>query len=137
MSEQSAPCVPGLFGEEGGAHVLGSRCTTCKTPYFPKADVCRNPDCEQSVMVEERFGGLGTVWSYSTADFAPPPPHKFDPPFKPYAVGVVDMDNGMRLVGQMVDAPDTVKVGDRVELVIAPLYHEGDAVRTSWKFKRV
>lgn len=137
MSEQSTPCVPGLFGEEGGAHVLGSRCTSCKTPYFPKADYCRNPDCDHSAMADERFAGQGTVWSYSTADFAPPPPHKFDPPFKPYAIGVVDMDNGLRLVGQMVGAADAVKVGARVELVIDRLYHEGDAARSTWKFKLV
>jgi hypothetical protein len=135
MSEQSAPCVPGLFGNEGGAHVLGSRCTSCGTPYFPRTPDCRNPDCTDSKIEDCRFGGKGVLWSYSTADFAPPPPHKFDLPFKPYVIGVVDLANGLRLVGQMCGALDGLKVGAQVELVLDALYHEGDAARGTWKFK--
>ncbi len=135
MSEQRSPCVQGLFDEQGGAHLLGSRCSNCNTPYFPQAAVCRNPDCGQSTMVDCKLGGQGVLWSYSTADFAPPPPHKFDPPFKPYLIGVVDMDNGLRLVGQMCGPVDAVKVGARVEMVTDTLYHEGETARTTWKFK--
>lgn len=137
MSEQSIPCVAGLFGKEGGDHVLGSRCRSCKTPYFPRTPVCRNPDCTNSQTEDCRFGGRGVVWSYSTADFAPPPPHKFDPPFKPYLIGVVDLDNGLRLVGQICGPVDAIKVGAPVELVIDTLYHEGETARTTWKFKLV
>lgn len=137
MSQASAPSVPGLFDEEGGAHIIGSRCSSCKTPYFPAASVCRNPECSQSAMVGCNFGGRGVLWSYCTADFAPPPPHKFDPPYKPYLIGVVDLDNGLRLVGQICGQVDAVKVGAPVELVIDTLYHEGEMARTTWKFKLV
>lgn len=137
VPEQRVPAVPGLFTEEGGAQVLGNRCACCNTPYFPKAAACHNPRCTESKMEDAAFGGKGVIWSYSVADFAPPPPHKFDKPFKPYAIGVVDLDCGLRLVGQMVDAPETVKVGAQVELVIDTLYHEDDKAFTSWKFKQV
>lgn len=137
MNDQKSPCVPGLFGDEGGAHVTGSRCKSCNTPYFPRASVCRNPDCSGSDMADCNFGGSGVLWSYSTADFAPPPPHKFDPPFKPYLIGVVDMDNGLRLVGQLCGPTGDIKVGAKVELVIDELYHEAEAARTTWKFKLV
>jgi hypothetical protein len=83
------------------------------------------------------FGGKGKLWSYSVADFPPPPPHKFDQPFVPYAMGVVDMECGLRLIGQMVDKPDAVGVDAMVELVIDTLYHEEGKAFTTWKFKQI
>lgn len=137
VADQRLPAVAGLFDAEGGTRLLGNRCANCNTPYFPKAASCHNPRCEDSRMEDCSFGGRGVIWSYSVADFAPPPPHKFDKPFKPYVIGVVDMDNGLRLVGQMVDPLEKVGIGAPVELVIDTLYHEGDTAYTSWKFKLV
>jgi uncharacterized OB-fold protein len=131
------PAVPGLFSDEGGARVFGNRCASCGTPYFPKAAECHNPRCGESRMEDCAFGGKGVIWSYSVADFPPPPPHKFDKPFKPYVIGVVDMENGLRMVGQMVDPLGNVRVGAQVELVIDTLYHEDDKAYTSWKFKLI
>lgn len=135
MNQQREPSVAGLFSEEGGARLHGSRCASCNTPYFPKAAQCRNPDCGESKMETCSFSGDGVLWSYSVADFAPPPPHKYDLPFVPYVIGVVDLDNGLRVVGQMVDGLDAMRVGARAKLVIEPIYHEADKARTSWKFK--
>ena len=137
MSEERVPCLEGLFSEEGGARIHGSKCATCGTPYFPKSSLCHNPDCNESKMEDCDFGGKGVLWSYSVADFPPPPPHKFDKPFAPYAMGVVDMECGLRLIGQMVDGWEDVKVGADVELVIDTLYHEDDKAYTSWKFKQL
>jgi len=138
MSEQTVPCVEGLFSEEEGVATLhGSRCAGCNTPYFPKSAACHNPECTQSKMEDYDFSGKGTLWSYSVADFPPPPPHKFDQPFAPYAMGVVDMECGLRLIGQMTDKAEDVRVNAQVELVIDTLYHEDDKAFTSWKFKQI
>ena len=138
MSESVEPAVPGLFvADEHGARVLGSKCEACGTPYFPKVPVCHNPTCPGSRMEPCGFGGRGVVWSYSVANFAPPAPHKYDKPFRPYAIGVVDLASGLRLVGQIVDPPEAVTVGAAVELVIKPLYLEGGKAFTTWKFKLV
>jgi uncharacterized OB-fold protein len=138
MSDQQVPCVEGLFSEENGVATLhGSRCTNCDTPYFPTSEACHNPDCTDSKMEDFDFGGEGTLWSYSVADFPPPPPHIFDKPFAPYAIGVVDMDCGLRLIGQMVEKAEDIKVDARVALVIDTLYHEDDVAYSSWKFKQI
>jgi uncharacterized OB-fold protein len=52
-------------------------------------------------------------------------------------VGVVDMECGLRLIGQMVDKPEAMKVGADVELVIDTLFHDDDKAFTSWKFKQL
>jgi uncharacterized protein len=135
--ESVEPCVQGLFSNDGGAKVLGSRCAACGTPYFPRLATCHNPACPGSQMESCEFGGRGKVWSYSVANFPPPSPHKFDQPFQPYAIGVVDLDSGLRLVGQMADPPEAVTVGATVELVVDTLYHEQGKAYTSWKFKLI
>ena len=138
MNELRVPSVEGLFSDINGAAIIhGSRCTGCSTPYFPKSDQCHNPDCNESQMEDCDFRGKGTLWSYSVADFPPPPPHKYDEPFKPYVIGVVDMEDGLRLVGQMVDPLEQVKIDAQVELVIEDLYHENNKVYTTWKFKQL
>lgn len=129
------PCVPGLFTEEGGVGLLGARCTCCNTPYFPRVTTCRNPSCDESRIEPCTFGGEGRLWSYSVADFPPPPPHRYDTPFVPYAIGVIDLDSGLRVVGQMVDPVEVMRVGARVRLVIEPLHHDDGKAFTSWKFK--
>ena len=98
MSEERIPCIPGLFSENDGvAQIHGSRCASCRTPYFPKSAACHNPDCGESKMEDCSFSGSGVLWSYSVANFPPPAPHKFDKPFTPYAVGVADLDCGRLL----------------------------------------
>ncbi len=137
---ERVPAVEGLFTEKNGkAELIGSRCATCKTAYFPRAGVCHNPKCDHSEIEEFRFGGRGKLWSYSVQNFPPPPPHKFDQPYKIYALGVVDFaDCGLRLMGQMqVENFDAIKIGGDVELVIDALYHENDKEYTSWKFKPI
>lgn len=138
MSQERVPCVAGLFTEENGKAVLhGSKCKTCNSAYFPKKTICHNPECAQSAIEDFDFGGKGKLWSFSVADFPPPPPHIFDEPFTPYAMGVVDLECGIRLIGQMVDKPENVKVDSDVELVIDTLYHRDGKAYTSWKYKQI
>lgn len=137
MSEHGTPCVPGLFTEEDGGRLLGARCTSCGTPYFPRPARCHNPRCDASQLEEAHFGGRGRIWSWSVADFPPPAPHKHDKPFKPYAIAVVDLDDGLRLVGQMAGEVEQACVGAQVELVIDTLYHEDGQAFSTWKFRRI
>jgi len=138
MSKKRIPVASGLFVEAPeGPRLVGSRCRTCKTPYFPKSAVCHNPDCKASRIEDALFGPIGTLWSVAVQDYPPPPPAKFDKPYQPYAMGVVDLDDGLRVLGRMTtDDPRSVQVGARVELVIDALCHdeEGNEI-VSWKFK--
>lgn len=138
MSKKRIPVASGLFVEAPeGPRLVGSRCRTCKTPYFPKSAVCHNPDCKGSRIEDALFGPTGTLWSVAVQDYPPPPPAKFDKPYQPYAMGVVDLDDGLRVLGRMTaDDPRSVQVGARVEIVIEPLCHDDDGNEiVSWKFK--
>lgn len=140
MSGPRVPVVEGLFAEEGGtARLLGSRCATCGTPYFPASSLCHHPDCDVSATADASFGPSGTVWSYSFQNYPPPPPAVYDEPYEPYALAVVDLDDGLRVVGRMETAdPEAVRVGGRVEVVLGAVSHDDDGTeRISWMFRPV
>lgn len=138
MSKKRIAVVNGIFAElPEGPRLIGARCRTCKTPYFPKSAVCHNPECNDSKIEDAWFGPSGTLWSVAVQDYPPPPPARFDKPYKPYAMGVVDLDDGLRVLGRLTNEDTaSVAVGARVELVIDTLCHdeEGNEI-VSWMFK--
>ena len=134
------PVVQGLFtdGPEG-ARLLGSRCASCGTPYFPRSPVCHNPDCTDSKMQDAAFGPRGKLWSCAIQNYPPPPPAKYDEPYAPYALGVVDLAEGLRVMGRIhTDDPDGVNPGTEVELVLEPLCRAEDGSELiTWMFRPI
>ncbi|MBW2270857.1 MAG: OB-fold domain-containing protein [Deltaproteobacteria bacterium] len=140
MTTKRIPVIDGLFSDTAdGTRLLGSRCASCNVPYFPKSSLCHNPDCTGSQMEDASFGPHGTVWSYSIQNYPPPPPARYDEPYKPYALGVVDLTDGLRVVGRMaVDDPESLKAGCKVELVSEPLCTEEDGTEViTWMFRPI
>ncbi len=120
-----------------GPRLLGSRCATCHSPYFPSSEACHNPDCEHSDIQSVHFGPHGTLWSVTLQNYPPPPPVVAPEPYSPYAVGLVDLEaDGIRVIGRLlVEDPQSVPVGGPVELVLAPLGQQEDGREVlSWQF---
>lgn len=132
------PVVEGAFAETAdGPRLLGSKCLSCGTAYFPRSPVCRNPDCHSEGVEDVALSPRGILWSYTIQYYKPPPPARFDEPFAPYGVGLVDLPEGIRVLGMMSTGnPQDLKVGMDVELVLETLYHDeqGNEVIT-WKFR--
>jgi uncharacterized OB-fold protein len=132
------PVAEGLFAETAdGPRLLGSRCRSCNTPYFPRSPACHNPECTRSQTEDVHFGPRGRLWSCAIQNYPPPPPARYEEPYTPYAVGVVDLDEGLRVVARMSSGePESLQVGSEVELTIEPICRdeEGREVVT-WKFK--
>ena len=137
---KTVPVAEGLFSETAdGPRLLGSRCGSCATPYFPRSAVCHNPECRESKMEEASFGPRGTLWSCAIQNYPPPPPARYEEPYTPYALGMVDMPEGLRVLGRIsTDDPEGVEVGTEVELVLERLYvdENGNEVIT-WKFRPI
>ena len=76
------------------------------------------------------------------ARYQPPPPYvpRADP-YEPFALAAVELDaEGIVVLGQVADGygVDDLSVGAPVELVVEPLYTDGDGIeRTVWRWKPV
>lgn len=99
------------FWEGVGRHrLLIQRCTACGTPRFPWLPGCGACGCPDWDTVES--GGEGTVYSYVVMHHPPFP--AFDPP---YAVALVELAEGVRIVSNVVGVPyDEVRIGMPVRL---------------------
>ncbi|HZT65009.1 MAG TPA: Zn-ribbon domain-containing OB-fold protein [Acidimicrobiales bacterium] len=143
MPKTRIPAVgsEGWFTEDGeGPALLGTRCTTCGTVFFPKAGFfCRNPDCDGSDFEEVRLSRRGTVWSYTDARYQPPPPFvSASDPYQPFAIAAVQLaDENMVVLGQVASGfgLDDLRVGAEVELVVEPLFEDDESVQVIWKWK--
>jgi uncharacterized OB-fold protein len=85
------------------------------------------------------FGPRGKLWSCAIQNFPPPAPAKYEEPYKPYAIGLVDLSEGLRVLGRIsTDDPDGLQVGTDVELVLGKLgQDEGGTDVISWMFRPV
>jgi len=139
----SAPAVDGWFTTEKPPHLLGTRCRACGTYAFPPGKVaCPNPVCtggpDELELVP--LSRTGRVWSYTENRYPPPAPYVAADPFVPFTVAAVELaEERMIVLGQVVAgvAPDSLHIGDEVELVIDTLYEDDEGEHVVWKWAPV
>jgi len=90
--------------------LTGTRCSTCGTCYFPRRQIC--PKCRRKGKFEDvQFKGTGKILTYTQIHT---PPTGFEEQ-APYVMVIVELDEGARVTGQLVDSKySNVKIGDRV-----------------------
>ncbi len=138
-SAKQIPVIEGLFTwSDDGANLIGTRCVSCGNYYFPKSISCRNPNCNEKKIEEVPLSRRGKLYTYTIQYYEPPPPFKMEP-FSPYAIGLVELPEGVRIIGQLTGCEfEDIKMGMEVETVVEGLYRDeqGNEVVT-WKFKPV
>lgn len=120
---ERVPVAEGLFRwSDEDVALVGTRCTSCGAHYFPKSLSCRNPDCDQKVIEEALFGRRGRLRSFTVQAYRPPPLFRMDP-WAPYAIGLVELPEGLRVMGMLTCcALDEIRIDMPVELTVEPLY---------------
>jgi len=104
------------------------RCSSCGTWRHVPREMCA--ECGSFEWDWAPSSGRGTVFSWTVVDRALHPDFKGD---TPYAAVVVEMDEGVRLVTEVVDvAPDELEIGMPVEVFFDAVSHKV----TLPKFKR-
>jgi uncharacterized OB-fold protein len=125
--------------EAGAVRLHGSRCGRCGAVAFPAHNAC--PSCgAESGQDSVLLSPVGTLYSFSEIHVAP---KGFA---TPYAVGYVDLPEGVRLFGQIEGSAAELRIGQKVAVTLGPVrLHApaggaaggGAAARTviSYKFK--
>ena len=142
MATSAVPAVEGWFTTDAEPRLLGSRCTTCGTVVFPRATgFCRNPGCRGREVEEAELSRTGTVWSYTDAQYQPPPPYlPASDPYEPFALAAVELAAEQLVVLGQVAAGfgvDDLAVGAPVELVVEPLYELDGVPHLIYRWKPV
>lgn len=93
--------------------LLIQRCTACGALRHPPAPVCT--ECHSFEWDTVASKGLGTVYSYVVMHYPEVPPFEY-----PNPVALVELDEGTRLVAQLVGVdPGRVAIGQRVRVEFA------------------
>lgn len=127
-STWAAPCVPvaaGLFEGTGArTRLLGTRCTGCATVYFPRAQACRNPACPRGPLDDVALPREGRLYSYTVQAYRPPPLFRMDG-WAPYALGLVDLPGGLRVMGMLTGcSSEDIRIGMPVAVTTGVLYRD-------------
>ena len=103
-----------------GYAIIGSRCKNCEGLFFPRKLKCQK--CGSAELEDYKFKGMGKLFSFSIIHYAP---QIFEKQV-PYAVGIIELDEGVKITSQIVDF-ENLQVGARMEYCVRKIYADGDA----------
>jgi uncharacterized OB-fold protein len=117
--------------ERGGAVRLhGSKCGHCGTVAFPAHGLC--PACgADNGQARVELSPVGTLYTFSEIHIAP---KGFA---TPYAVGYVDLPEGVRLFGQIEGRASDLTMGEQVAVTLGPVRADAGRPVISYKFRRL
>ncbi|MCK5057264.1 MAG: Zn-ribbon domain-containing OB-fold protein [Candidatus Aminicenantes bacterium] len=108
------------------------KCKKCGSIHFPARLVCT--ECGTKEFETVRLSGKGELASYTVIRVAPT---GFSD-LAPYAIGIVKLDEGIRVMGQVADCdPETLKIGDRVTTQFRRINEEGKTGMIMYGYKFV
>ena len=117
--------------ERGDAVLLhGSKCGHCGTVAFPAHGLC--PACGvDNGQARVELSPVGTLYTFSEIHIAP---KGFA---TPYAVGYVDLPEGVRLFGQIEGPASDLTMGEQVAVTLGPVRADAGRPVISYKFRRL
>ncbi len=119
MSHGSVPLFWRL--KKSKYNLIGTKCTSCSQVFFPPKTLC--PDCRSKGQLEEfQFSGNGEIISYTIITT---PPEGFEA-YAPYAIGLIKLDEGTTISGQVVGDVSKLDIGKKVQSVFRKMYEDGD-----------
>ena len=107
-------------------------CTACGTIHFPPRLVCRG--CRGTTFTKTTLAAEGAVETFTIIRVAPT---GFGAEV-PYAVGIVRLDDGVKVTAQIVDAdPEELQIGLRVRVEFRRVQKEGESGLLCYGYKYV
>lgn len=105
------PIVDGIvaFQTDGSCRLLGHRCGACGVLGFPRSAVCGSCGAPDPDPRELGTTG-GTLFGWTEVTTAPP---GYEGPV-PYGFGIVELDEGLRVLGRLSGAVASLRFGQRM-----------------------
>jgi len=113
--------------------LVGGKCTKCKTPQYPRYEVCVNPECKAVHSMEDyEFADRHARIRMFTGDFLA---FSVDPPAK---YGLIEFEDGGRFFADFTDCElEDIFVGQPVSLSFRKRYADAERGFTGYFWKAV
>lgn len=109
-----------------------NKCGPCNLTFFPPRLIC--PECQSRSLEKAKLAEKGKVLTYTIIRV---PPSQFKDQ-APYAVGIVELEDGARLTGQIVDCDfEDLGIGMPVKIEFRKLYQDGQSGILCYGYKFV
>jgi len=105
--------------------LVGVQCSDCQRVMVPPRPVCRT--CYSTNLKEVDVEGKGKLVTWTVIHISPPTFMDM----APYTLGIVELENGERLTGIMLEDPDNLEIGMEFEATFAE--NKEGASRLRWK----
>lgn len=115
MSGQEQFTIEQLYKHMGQGKLMGGKCKKCGKIHFPPRPMC--DDCFSKEFEWIEIPKKGKLLTYTVIYIAPA---QFQA-MAPYAMGIVQMENGLKIPGMMKEAPlDQIKIGMPLTIMFEP-----------------
>jgi uncharacterized OB-fold protein len=122
MGEQVAFAEGVIGGAADAPQLIGGRCNDCRAVAFPQPPSCAR--CGSTDVAQHLLPIHGTLWTFTTQEFLPKAPYasgETDETFRPYGVGLVELDGEVRVESRLTTADvGQLRIGMAMELVVIP-----------------
>jgi uncharacterized OB-fold protein len=109
-----------------------NKCKRCGKINFPPRLICNA--CGNREFEKTKLADKGKVLTYTIIRV---PPHQFVDQ-APYAVGIVELEDGVKITGQIVDCDfDDIQIGLDVKIEFRKLYQMGESGILCYGYKFV
>ena len=109
-----------------------NRCPQCDLKFFPPRLIC--PECRSRDLEKAKLAETGKIFTYTVIHT---PPQQFVDQ-APYAIGIVELDDGVKITAQVVDMDfDDLKVGQRVRIEFRMIFEQGESGILCYGYKFV
>ena len=120
--------LPDWVEAEAGLTLIGGQCTDCGRRFFPSKQHC--PGCGGAEVKPAELSRHGRLYSYSTIHTAP---RGFT---VPYTVGFVDLNDDVRVFGQIEGGDAGLELDASMEPVLGVIRTSEDGDVQGYKFRR-
>lgn len=112
--------VLAVAGSDGQPRLIVSRCQDCGAFAFPSRERCAS--CHRGDLGTEEAPAEGTLYSWTVVREI----GKLREGFTPYAVGQVDLATGLRVMGVIAGAFDSLSIEMRLRTILLPQGEDED-----------
>jgi hypothetical protein len=97
------------LGDLGAVRLMGSQCAQCHETTLGSSAVC--PNCGGTKLQVKPLSQRGTLYTYTVVRHKPPGDYHGPDPFKPFAMGLVELAEGIRVLAPLEGDLAAIRIG--------------------------